>query len=399
MSRIKVAYFNHTGAVGGAETSLGLLLRYIDKSSVQVRLFCPQGPLSEMASGMGVDVERVAVAQVGYARGLPQILGYAVGSVGSAARLAASLRSFAPDVVHANTIRAGFIAGLAKPLIRRRCRLVVHLRDCMPVGLQSRLVGRVLRRRADVVVAISRYVADRAVRAGIVGETVVVPNGVELYSRAEAGRVGGLLEELGVSAVSPVFAAVGQITPWKGQLEVIRAFGMIAGEFPEAALLIVGEAKFSGAESRYDTRAYERQLREEVSALGLDGRVVFTGERRDVPAVMRASDAVVLGSWEEPFGRVLIEAMAAGKPVIATRAGGVPEIVSDGETGILVEPRDPGSMADAMRSIAADADLRQRMGLRGAGRAAELFDIRLSVSSIAALYERLVAEDEGRDSQ
>ncbi len=401
MSRIRVAYFNHTEAVGGAETSLGLLLGHIDKKKIEPKLFCPQGRLSDRARQMQIDFGAVPIRNVGFARSPARMFSYAASMLSSARSLARALDAFDPDVLHANTIRAGFIAGMARALTRPRYKLVVHLRDCLPPGVQSGLIERVIRHQADRIVAISQYVVEQSEIGRSAGrKIVVIPNGVNHNAYAGSDLSGDLVkDELGIAGCSPTFSAVGQITPWKGQIDVIRAFGKIAEQLPASRLLIVGEAKFAGAESRYDTVAYERRLRAEVTALGLEKRVIFTGERMDMPEVMAATDVLVLASWEEPFGRVLIEAMAAGKPTVATRAGGVPEIVIDGETGILVAPRDPDGLAEAMVRLGKDEQLRQRMGLQGSVRASEHFGIELHAAKMTELYAEMVAGNESRDSQ
>lgn len=401
MSRIRVAYFNHTEAVGGAETSLGLLLRYIDKRKIEAKLFCPEGPLSNWARQMLLDVRDVRIRPVGFSRSPARLIAHGACVAASARLLARELEEFRPDVVHANTIRAGLIASIAKAMTRRKFVLVVHLRDCLPSGMQSGLIKAVIHHQADQVVAISQHVLLKS-GFGNSGDRspVVISNGVDLDAYRPALLSGDAVRnDLGIDGCSPVFSIVGQITPWKGQLEAIQAFAAIAGEFPAARLLVVGEAKFTGAESRYDTVAYERQLRAEVASLGLEGRVIFTGERSDIPQVMAASDVLVLASWEEPFGRVLIEAMAAGKPTVATRAGGVPEIVVDGETGILVPPKTPASLAEAMARLGGDEELRRRMGAQGASRAEEHFGVGLHVERITALYMQMVTEHESRNRQ
>ena len=152
----------------------------------------------------------------------------------------------------------------------------------------------------------------------------------------------------------PVLALVGQITPWKGQEEAVRAIARVRAAYPSAILLLVGEAKFVSRATRYDNRSYLRRLHETVAELGLGDAVRFLGEREQVPDILRACDVALLPSWEEPFGRAVVEAMAMGTPVIATSVGGPAEIIRDGVDGVLVAPRRTDELAAAIIELLAD---------------------------------------------
>ncbi len=148
-----------------------------------------------------------------------------------------------------------------------------------------------------------------------------------------------------------VVGCIGRITPIKGHRDLIRAFGIASKDFPRARLLLVGEAA-----SRY--QGYLRELKTLVTRLGLEGKVEFAGHQQDVPGVLRQMDLLVLSSTgEEAFGRVLVEAGAAGVPVVATRVGGVSEVVLDKRTGLLVPPRDPMNLSQAITTLLKDREL------------------------------------------
>ncbi len=133
-----------------------------------------------------------------------------------------------------------------------------------------------------------------------------------------------------------------------------------------------------------------------VAELGLERHVDFLGEREDVPAVLRALDLLLLPSWEEPFGRAVIEAMAMGTPVAATAVGGPAEIVRHGQDGLLLPPRDPESWAATLRPLAADPRLREKMGRCGRERAVADFGVDVHVKRVAAVYEQVLGLDEAR---
>jgi len=133
------------------------------------------------------------------------------------------------------------------------------------------------------------------------------------------------------------------------------------------------------------------RLRALISEASLDERVSWLGEREDVPELMRALDVLLMPSWEEPFGRSLIEAMALGVPVAATNVGGPPEIIDDGREGYLLDPRDPAAWAGAIARIAESPELASEMGRAGRLRVEQSFTVERHVAEMMAVYERALA--------
>src|SRR5207237_7753631 len=136
--------------------------------------------------------------------------------------------------------------------------------------------------------------------------------------------------------------------------DAIRALALLLPDYPQARLLIVGGAKFTDPTARFDTRRYRQELETLAIELGVADRVTFMGERNDIPEVMAALDVVLMPSWSEPFGIVGIEAMAMEKPLVATMYGGPADVIRSGFDGMLIEPRNPQALADALRSLLAD---------------------------------------------
>jgi glycosyltransferase involved in cell wall biosynthesis len=203
-------------------------------------------------------------------------------------------------------------------------------------------------------------VANSAYSARCLGahDALVTFNPVDL-ARFDPATVDGarVRRELGIADGAPLLAIVGQITPWKGQSTAVEALTAVRAERADARLLVVGAPKFVDAATRYDNRAYLAALHEQV----------------DAPDVVAAADLVLVPSWEEPFGRIVVEAMAVGTPVLATRVGGPAEVVSDGEDGLLLDPRDAGAWGRAAARLLADPDALERMG-GAARRSARRFD-------------------------
>ena len=186
---------------------------------------------------------------------------------------------------------------------------------------------------------------------------------------------------LGVGGSEVLIGVVGDVIPAKGILDVVASFAAVAPRFPDARLLIVGDGPSD----------YVARVREAAVANGVAGRLVLTGHRDDVPELLAALDLFVSASLEENFSLALLEAMAAGLPVVATAVGGAPECVSAGETGLLVPPASPAAIAAAIATLASDAQLRLRFGAAGRRRVQERFSADTQVPRIEAVLADAVA--------
>ena len=192
--------------------------------------------------------------------------------------------------------------------------------------------------------------------------------------------------ELGVRDGEVLFGVFGRLQRWKGQDVFVEAAAEVARRFPQARFAIVGGSVF-GLEPEF-LEGLERR----VAELNLSDRLVFTGFRKDVPRLMAACDVVCHTTRvAEPFGMVLIEAMALGRPVIATRGGGPSEIIASDAEGILVTPDDPRALAAAMAGLVDDADRRRVIGANGATRARDAFTIDRMASELVAHLDELLA--------
>lgn len=383
---MRVLYVNHTGRVSGGEISLLTLLSGLP-AGIEPAVACPPGELTERVRELGVRVLPIPGTDASlrlHPTRTPRAL-LEMARAAAAVRHAAAAAS--AEVVHANSIRAGLIC--ARPGSGRK--VVVHVRDCLPPGPASRLTLRAIG-RADALVANSEY-TRRALGPAAAGARVV-------YNPVQLDRFAGLSlsptaarERLGLDGDGPVLGVVAQITPWKGQDDAIRMAGLLARDRPGLRLLLVGGAKFDSAATRYDNRAHLAALQRLAESSGLGERVVFLGDRRDVPEVLRAMDLLLAPSWEEPFGRSIVEAMAAGTPVVATAVGGPPEILAPGgeECGVLLPPRDPETWAAEIERLLENPTRRLRLAERARRAAAERFSVERHVASVRALYEELVA--------
>jgi len=210
----------------------------------------------------------------------------------------------------------------------------------------------------------------------------VIYNGIYTERFQEGKIIPNRREEFGLNRDDMVIGAIGYFAPLKGYDDLIKAMPLILEVVPRARLLITGEAIYPAY------RDYKKKLRDLIDRLGLADTVIFAGQRDDLPQVLNTLDIFVLPSWTEGFGRANLEAMAAGKPVVSTNVGGIPEVVVDGETGILVPPHDPTTLAQAVIRLAEDETLRNKMGRAGLKRAKN-FSIGKMIDGAVAVYDKL----------
>jgi len=295
--------------------------------------------------------------------------------------LARLFRREQPALVYlANGVRANVDGVLAA----RLCGVPVI---CHEKGFeQLGAVGRFASRWIDACIGMTDEVREHCRKDGVRARRLLtIFDGVDCGQFAPGGGA-AVRREFGIPAGVPVAGIVGHLQEWKGQHIVIEAIGQARVRFPELHCLIVGGVHRRGGE-------YAARLRTRIADLGLERNVILTGERTDVPACLDAMDIVLHSSiTPEPFGRVMIEGMALGRPVIAPREGGPLAIVVDGQTGLLVPPRDADGMARGLVQLLADPGGRAAMGRAARARVEEVFDIRHHVEAIESLFEELLSE-------
>jgi glycosyltransferase involved in cell wall biosynthesis len=367
---ITVLYVDHASAMGGAEHSLLALLTALDRARFRPVLAAPPGPLADAASAAGVPVRRLPLPRL--QRQVTSPLHLARG-VQALRRVAHEERA---AILHGNVLRATVYAAPAARATGRP--LVWHVRDIHRRGPAAWWLCR----QTDAIIAISRAVATALPCAR---RAAVVYNPVTLRPAAPRTRA-----ELGLPTSGPLVAMVASMRRWKGHEAFLEMAARVAAR-PAARFVVVGGAIFDD-----DEPGYAEALEARAAALGLAERVVFLGQRDDLPDLWPHLAILVHPAQAEPFGRVAAEALLAGVPVVAFRDGGLPEIVDDGATGLLTPPGDLGALADGVVRLLDNPELRARLGRSGQERAARRFAPAGHARAVEQVYDGVLAARAGR---
>lgn len=374
--RIRVLQVIASSEAGGAEHVFQLLLDGLDRARFDVCAAYPtDGGLAE------------AFAERAPALAPPDLS--RPWRVGSVLALARQMRRSGCDIVHSHLWSADVIVGAAASLAGIPVRIAtVHgnyferVDETGAAALRKRLLSRVFRAPYglfDHVIAVSDAVRrDLVARPGIgiaPAKIRVIPNGLDVRGFASAAPDPSLRERLGLPARGPLVSTVANFVAIKGHRWLVAAIPAIRAEVPDATFVLYGSGPG------------EEAVRRMVAGAGVDASVVWLDTRAaSAWDVLALSDVVVVPSVSEGFGLVALEALAAGKPVVATAVGGITEIVEDGRTGILVPPRDPVALAKAVVSVLRDPGLAAALGAAGRASARAGFPVERMVRAVEDLY-------------
>ena len=381
---MRILFYNHTGIVSGAEKMLLLSLRHLPRDLYDLMVVCTEeGFLLAEASSLGVPSFPVPAIQARYTCNPVTLAGYLV-SIGRAlSKLRRSFKSLAPDILHANTVRAGIVATIAT--LGKDIPIIWHTHDILPGHPLTILIRFLAQSSSRIQIVACSEAAARSIRLTICSRVpvTVIHNGVDTDKfRSNPAARAAKREELGLRSSVLAVGIVGQVTRRKGQLGLIRAFAEVHKAIPDAGLMVVGSPMFN------KDHEYFRELKQEVHFLHLEEKVRFLGQRTDIPALMQSFDVVVLNSDVEPFALVLAEAMMAGKAVIATDSGGVPEIIQGGRNGELVKVGHQQALAAALLRLARDPSRREQYGREAAQTIQTTFTKEQYIAKWQMLYDR-----------
>ena len=373
---MRIAHVIKVTRISGAERHLLFLLDGLRQRGLDARLIIlverdePMREMMEAAKARGIPVQSMPI---GRDYDLPLLW-----------RLRRALRHIKPDIVHTHLIHADLygcvsakLAGVGAVVSSR------HLDDAFRYRARWRRVNRRLWRMIDAGIAISAAMKQFAltIEAAPAPKVSVVLYGMEFKwlsdEAIDAARL-RLRAELKMAADAQLLGMACRLVEQKGIPYALEAMRRIRSDFPRAHLVIAGDGEQAS------------ELRRLASRLGIADRVHWLGWRADAADLMAALDVFLLPSLREGFGLVLLEAMSRRLPIVASHVGAIPEIVIDGETGILVEPRNVDQLAKAMTRLLNDRALRKYMGLLGAARLEEHFSVERMVDGTVAVYEKVL---------
>jgi glycosyltransferase involved in cell wall biosynthesis len=316
----------------------------------------------------------------------PQVFG-GIHNLGAWVRLRRLLGAGAVDILNTHSSLDSWVGTLAWRSLRTRPLLMRtrHLSTRVRVNRRTRW----LYRTPAAIITTGEVTKDLLMeRLGVPGRRIFsIPTGVELAEFAPQEKSRELLAQLQIPADAFIFGSVAVLRSWKGHLDLLEAFHELFRAGARAFLLLVGEGP------------YRVVIEEKVAQLGLQHRVRLAGFRDQVAPWFALMDVKVLASYaNEGVPQSLLQALAMARPVVGTSVGGIPEVIVDGETGLLVPPRDTRALAQAMGRLMADPDYRGQLGRRGRELVVEKFSMEQMAAEIEAVYEvlRRPREGEGR---
>ncbi|HYM83644.1 MAG TPA: glycosyltransferase [Candidatus Dormibacteraeota bacterium] len=363
--KVRVVEVLATGTNGGAQEHVYNLLTRIDRSRYDVSVV-------SLSSGS-------AVRKLQHA-GVPVCVIDEPDDAIAVGALATYLAGVQPDVVHDHMYRAEVVGTKAVLALQAaghpRPYVVSTVHSSRVRAHEDRELLRQLTPEMDKLIAVSRAIVSKIEDEGRTGAPVeLIYNGVDLERYDHQEPCCTLRAEYGMEDGSLLVGVVARLEPEKGHPTLLEAWPHVLRQVPDAYLLVVGEG------SRRE--ALEEQVRE----LRIGQRVVFTGRRDDVPAVTAALDVAVLPSYREAQGLTILEAMALSRPVVATNVGGIPEVVQDGVSGLLVPPHDADALAGAIVRLLTDHPFADTLAKAGHDAVHERFCVELMVHAIEAVYD------------
>jgi glycosyltransferase involved in cell wall biosynthesis len=401
---MRIVYLNPSGQVGGAEACLLDAIAVLRKTRPRWELSVvlgEEGPLATRARALGAvthflsfpkNVARLGDSgQAGRATLAARVLSTAPSALFYRYQLRSLLEQLKPDLIHTNGFKMHVLGAAAK---LSKSALVWHIHDYVSSRpVMARLMQR-LANRADLVIANSRHVAEDT-RKVLGGSTNIIPilNVVDLAEFTPDGTRLDLDRLSGLSPTPGGVVRVGLLATlawWKGHRLFLDALAKLDPKLPLRAYYIGGALYSTQAQASLD------ELRRYAHELGLSNRIGFTGVVSEPAAAMRALDVVVHTSTEpEPFGRVIVEAMACGKPVITTGLGGAAEITQLGDCALTVDTRSPDTLTAAIAKLVADSALRSALGSNGLSTARAHFGRERLARELPPVYEEVLSRIHG----
>jgi glycosyltransferase involved in cell wall biosynthesis len=373
----QIALLIDTNAFAGTERHMLELACGLKARNMSVSITCPgHSPLAEMAAKETIST--ISIAQ------------HSVSSLSTILKLRSLLRNRELDVIHAHNGRTALVATLAAELAGRggvvtTQHFLAPARTSRrgPMARLSKLVHRWILAHTDQIIAVSEAARQAMIERGEpVEKVIVVSNGISPQDAHALMPADQIRVKLGMDRHAPLIVCAARLEQEKNIETLIRAMKQVCRVHSSAQCVVAGEG------------ALREILQREIVATGLKTKMQLLGFRTDVSALINAADVFVLPSSAEPFGLVLLEAMALRKPIVAIRAGGPAEIVLDLKTGLLTPPNDHHAFGEAICEVLSSATLRQRMGAQGYQRFQELYTAERMAEATGAVYQNVFKDME-----
>jgi L-malate glycosyltransferase len=292
-------------------------------------------------------------------------------------RLSRAIKQLRPDIIHAHDPHGVAMAALALSMSTQLIKPPLVASRRVDFHLRGSALSRWKYRQVDCFICASEAIRQMLLADGVPPQrAVTVHEGIDL-GRVASARPAALHEEFWLPHGSPIVGNVAALVPHKGQKHLVEAAALVVRQVPDARFVIAGEGELRPA------------LEHQIKHLGLEKHVVLAGFRTDILSLHKAFDIFVMSSVTEGLGTSVLDAMACGRPVVATTAGGIPEVVRDGTTGMLVPPRDPQAMAEAIVKLLRNDGLRAQMGAAGTSLANARFSAERMVQETLRVYDRV----------
>ena len=379
---IKVLFVSHSSGMWGAERSLLLLLKNLNRDLFEPIVVLPRnGPLEEEMLQLNIKIYEVASPWwVRLRAHKDSFIRRIIQEIKAIIRLYRIIEKEKIDIIYTNTI-VHFSAAITAFITKRPH--IWHIREILPGNpdlqffMPYRMLFTFISKSSDKIIANSKATASQFQGMNTNNKLRVIYNAQE---RNESDKHNSLNCINGVEPADWLVAVVGTLQKRKAQDDAIRAVKIAQRVITNIKLLLIGDGQ----------KEHKDYLKNLCSELNISERIVFTGYRNDVPKILSRCKLLLMPSWNEPFGRVIMEAMAAGIPVVGTNSGGAKEIIQEGITGYLVPPKTPSEMAEKMIYLFRNPNVTKRLGINGQKIVADKFSVSNYVHSIEKAIKDVV---------